>query len=152
MINLTFELNNQPMSALKFGAQSLPAFSGLGSFVNKRSTMCVSGFGAIPIGTYYIFDRQSGGLLGPLKNIFIDNSDWFSLYAADGNIDDETFCKNVQRGHIRLHPKGHAGISRGCITLENRADFQRLRAMLKSSASISVPGIALQAYGKVVVK
>ena len=152
MINLTFELNNQPMSALKFGAQSLPAFSGLGSFVNKRATMCVSGFGAIPMGTYYIFDRQSGGLLGPLKNIFNDHSDWFSLYAADGNIDDETYCNQVKRGSFRIHPKGTTGVSQGCITLENQSDFQRLRAMLKGSTTITVPSIALQAYGKVVVK
>jgi hypothetical protein len=152
VINLTFELNNQPMSALKIGTRSYPAFSGLGSFVNKRATMCVSGFGAIPIGTYYIFDRQSGGLPGPLKDIFRDHSDWFSLYAINGEIDDETYCKQVKRGNFRIHPKGPAGISQGCITLENRSDFQRLRAMLKGSTTITVPGIALQAYGKVVVK
>ena len=67
MINLTFELNNQPMSALKFGAQSLPAFSGLGSYVNKRATMCVSGFGAIPIGTYYILTASQEAYLVHLK-------------------------------------------------------------------------------------
>jgi hypothetical protein len=152
MINFTFELNNQPISALKTGTRSYPAFSGRGSNVNKRATMCVAGFGAIPIGTYYIIDRQSGGLLGPLRDIFNDHSDWFALFAADGKIDDETYCNQVKRGSFRIHPKGRLGISNGCITIENISDFNQLRAALKTTNPLAISGSALLAYGKVKVK
>ena len=47
MINLTFELNNQPMSVIKSGTRTFAAFCGLGSFINKRSTMCLPTFGSI---------------------------------------------------------------------------------------------------------
>ena len=152
MLECTFELNDKPISNLICGTIKFPAFSGFGASVNRRAFACNAGTGAIPPGIYYIFDRQSGGLLGPLKDIFNDHSDWFSLYANDGKIDDETFCNKVKRGRFRLHPKGPLGISEGCITIESRADFQRLRIMLKGSSTVSVPGIALKAYGMVVVK
>lgn len=151
MIECNFELNNKPMSSLKYGANSFPAFSGFGSHVNHRLFACHAGIGPIPPGTYYIFDRQSGGLLGPLKDIFNDHSDWFSLFANDGKIDDETFCNKVKRGSFRLHPKGPLGVSEGCITLESNADFQRLRSTLKGMSPISVPGSPLKAYGKIIV-
>ena len=80
------------------------------------------------------------------------HGDWFALYAADGKIDDETFCNQVKRGNFRLHPKGTAGISQGCITLESVADYQRLRTFLKGMPAQAVPGISLKAYGRVVVK
>lgn len=35
----------------------------------------------------------------------------FALCAADGKIDDETFCNKVKRGSFRLHPTGNLGIS-----------------------------------------
>jgi hypothetical protein len=72
MFQCSFELNNQPMSAFKIGASSLPAFSGLGRFTNQRAMACLKGFGPIPPGGYYILDRQSGGLLGPLRDLFND--------------------------------------------------------------------------------
>jgi hypothetical protein len=133
------------MSTLKCGAASFPAFSGFGLHVNRRISACIAGVGPIPPGTYYIFDRQSGGLLGPLKDIFNDRSDWFALYAIDGKIDDETYCNKVKRGSFRLHPKGALGISEGCITIESHADYQRLRAMLKGSPPVVVPGSPLKA-------
>lgn len=65
---------------------------------------------------------------------------------------DETLCDKVKRGEFRLHPKGATGRSEGCIVIDKEADFFRLRAMLKSAKQISVPGIQLQAYGRLVVR
>lgn len=152
MINCTFELNSKPMSALQCGASSFPAFSGFGSHANKREYACHASVGPIPHGAYYIFDRQSGGLLGPLRDIFSDRKDWFALYALDGKIDDATYCNKVKRGSFRLHPKGPLGISEGCITIETHGDFRRLTALLKGSAQVAIPGSDLKAYGKVVVR
>jgi hypothetical protein len=152
MPDCTFELNGKPMSALHCGAVSFPAFSGLGKSINRREYACHASVGPIPPGTYYIVDRQSGGLLGPLRDIFNDRKDWFALYAIDGSIDDITYCNMVKRGSFRLHPKGPLGISEGCITIESHVDFQHLRAMLKGSAQTAIPGMSLKAYGKVVVR
>lgn len=152
MYECSFELNNKPMSVFKIGATSFPAFSGLGNHVNRRISACLAGVGPIPPGTYYIFDRQSGGLLGPLYDMFNEHSNWFALHAIDSKIDDETYCNQVKRGSFRLHLKGDLGISRGCITIESRSDYQRLRATLKDAAPVAVPGSTLKAYGKVVVR
>jgi hypothetical protein len=151
-MDCTFELNGKPMSALKCGAMSFPAFSGLGTYANRREFACHADVGPIPPGTYYIFDRHSGGLLGAFRNIFSDRQEWFALYAIDAKIDDETFCNKVKRGSFRLHPKGPLGISKGCITIDTQTDFQRLHALLKSSTPVVVPGSQLRAYGKVFVK
>lgn len=152
MFACSFELNNQPLSAFNLGATSVPAFSGNGTYINKRVSACLSGLGPIPSGEYYIFDRQGAGHLEVYKNLFNDHSEWFALYALDAKIDDETYCNKVKRGSFRLHPKGPRGISEGCITIEKFADFQRIRALLKNTATITVPGSELKAYGKVIVK
>lgn len=152
MIDWTFELNNKPMSAFKSGAISFPAFSGLEEHRNSRISACMASVGPIPPGTYYIFDRQSGGLLAPLREMFNDKSQWFALYAVDGKIDDETLCNKVKRGAFRLHPKGIAGRSEGCITIDKVADFHHISAMLRGACQAEIPGSKLKAYGKVVVK
>lgn len=152
MVECSFELNSQPMSVLTVNAMRFSAFSGLGEHVNRREFACRAGTGSIPPGTYYIFDRQSGGLLGPVRDLFSHKTDWFALYAIDGKIDDETFCNQVKRGSFRLHPKGPLGISQGCITIERRSDFNTLRALLKAGVKMTVPGSSLKAYGRVVVK
>jgi len=152
MFQCSFELNDQPMSAFCIGALSYSAFSGLGSNANRRALACVKGTGPIPPGTYYIFDRQSGGLLGPIRDMFNGRSDWLALYAADNRIDDETFCNEVRRGNFRLHPKGITGRSEGCVVVEKEADFFQLRAILTSAKPVSVPGTKLKAYGRLVVK
>ncbi len=152
MIDCTFELNGKQMSALKCGATSFPAFSGLDEHVNRRISACIPNQGPIPPGTYYIFDRQSGGLAGSLRNLFNDRDNWFALYAIDGKIDDETYCNKVKRGNFRLHPIGIQGISKGCITISSKNDYQFLRTILKNSTQEAVPGPQLLAYGKVVVK
>ena len=152
MRNCTFELNGKPMSTFKCGVSSFPAFSGIGKHINRRFSACITNKGPIPPGTYYIFDRQSGGLLGAFYDMFNDRSNWFALHAIDGKIDDETYCKEVKRGAFRLHPKGDVGISRGCITIESRTDYQFLRTVLRNSPPQAVPGSTLKAYGKVVVR
>jgi Protein of unknown function (DUF2778) len=152
ILSATFELNDLPMSAFKLGATSLPAFSGLGEFANKRAKACVRGLGPIPPGRYYIIDRQSGGLLGSIRDFFTGREDWFALYAADGLINDETFCNGLKRGNFRLHPKGILGRSEGCITIDKLADFFRLRAILKSARPTAMPRSALKSYGMLVVK
>lgn len=152
MFHCSFELNNQPMSVFRIGAMSYPAFSGLGNNANQRTMACVKGSGPIPPGTYYIFDRQSGGLLGPIRDMINGRNDWFALYAADNRIDDEAFCNEVKRGNFRLHPKGVTGRSEGCVVVDKESDFIQLRAILTSAKPISVYGTKLKAYGCLVVK
>jgi hypothetical protein len=148
----TFELNGKPMSALKIDTRSFPAFSGLGDHANKRQFVCVKGLGPIPPGSYFVVDRQSGGLLGPLRELFTDKGDWLALYADDGFVDDETLCDQVKRGNFRIHPKGPLGRSEGCITIESRADFNAVRALIRAAVAEQIPGSQLKAYAKVVVK
>lgn len=152
MIECSFELNGKPMSEFRTKGMHLPAFSGLGAHANKKEFACRAGVGPIPPGVYYVLDRQSGGLLGPLRDLFSNKSDWFALYAADTKIDDEMFCNNVRRGSFRLHPKGSLGISQGCITIDSRSDFNALRAHLKGSLQTAIPGSTLKAYGRVTVR
>ena len=152
MIDWTFELNDKPMSAFKTGVISFPAFSGIDENKNKFMSVCMSAVGPIPPGTYYIFDRQTGGFLQPLYDSVNDKSGWFALYADDQKIDDETYCNKVKRGAFRLHPKGHAAISRGCITIDKIGDFHHISAMLRGACQAEIPGSKLKAYGKVIVR
>ncbi len=41
MLNCSFKLNGKALSEVKIGASGWPAFSGLGSHVNKREFQCV---------------------------------------------------------------------------------------------------------------
>ena len=150
MIDCTFELNNEPMSKFKCYGFAFPAFSGSKNYVNKRSAACVAGVGPIPPRTYYIVDRESGGRLAALRDLWHGRTDWFALYADDGIIDDVTFCDKVARGEFRLHSKGMLGISKGCIAINEKIDFYRLRDIFKSTNKIEVEGsVGLFAYGKV---
>lgn len=152
MLEFTFVLNGKGLSELKCGASSYPAFSGEGRNKNKKMAQCIAGSGPIPVGTYYIFDRQSGGTIGPLRDFFSGKDQWFALYAADSKMDDETICLNIMRGQFRLHPKGRLGVSKGCIVVENKSDFATIRALLKNTSTIKVPGLDLETYGRVIVK
>ncbi|QCP48683.1 DUF2778 domain-containing protein [Trinickia violacea] len=153
MLQCSFELNDKPMSTFKInGAISVPAFSGLAPHINQRLSACLPSLGPIPPGRYYIVDRESGGRLGWLREAFIDRSDWFALYTADGKIDDEMFCNEVLRGNFRLHPKGPRGISQGCIVIDSAANFYRVRGLLVGCGRHPIPGSALRAYGMVAVK
>ncbi|WP_328291036.1 DUF2778 domain-containing protein [Burkholderia pseudomallei] len=103
-------------------------------------------------------DRESGGRWGTMRDFVLehfygtDRTTWFALYRADGQIDDWTFINGVRRGSFRLHPNGRRGLSEGCVTLVNQQDFVKLRAALKATPMISVPGFAGRAYGTVDVR
>lgn len=75
--------------------------------------------GPIPPGIYFIVDRESGGMLGGLRDYFTGRDTWFALCANDNRIDDKTFCNNIIRGHFRLHPKGVRGVSEGCVVIDD---------------------------------
>ncbi len=150
----SFVLNGKPLSNLTIKTLpkvAFPAFSGLGASANKRELMCIKGTGPIPAGQYYIFERESGGRLGFIRDLFSGRGEWFALYAVDGAIDDQTYCNQVARGNFRLHPKGPLGRSEGCITIEKAEDFRRLRAILTAREPTQVEGTSFKAYGKVVV-
>ncbi len=102
MFDCNFILNDQPMSNFSIemsGRQvSFPAYSGFGPHVNRRVDACLKGVGPIPTGAYYILNREAGGRLGWLRNLYNDKSDWLSLYAIDNQIDDQTWCDAVERG------------------------------------------------------
>ena len=152
MKKCTFELNNKPMSSFKIGASSFPAFSGLGRHVNRRVSACVPNQGPIPPGEYFILDRESGGRLGWLRDLWSGKGNWFALYANDGSIDDETWCESVKRGQFRLHPRGFEGISKGCIVVDQPRDFQLLSSILRGGEQHSIPNMEITAWGKVLVK
>lgn len=152
MIECLFQLNSKKISNLICAAQSFPAFSGKGNSVNHSAAACLPNEGPIPPGVYYIFDRQSGGLLGSFRDIFTGRDEWFALYAADERIDDEMLCNKIRRGQSRLHPKGALGRSEGCIVIEKETDFQILRATLKTAKQIQIPGLDLKAYGRLTVR
>lgn len=81
-----------------------------------------------------------------------EKSDWFSLYAIDSKIDDQTFCEGTLRGQFRLHPAVGQGISKGCITLPSSQDYDLIKNELKASGTHSVVGFDIPVYGIVSVK
>jgi hypothetical protein len=157
MLQCSLELNDKPLTHFKIGALSMAAFSGKDEYVNKRSGVCTPNRGAIPFGRYYIFDRQSGGRLGVVRDWIGDHlrgngvSEWYSLYAIDGKVDDATICNGIERGAFRLHPKG-LGISEGCIAIESPNDWYHIRAIFGSTPRHPVEGTSLSAYGVLTVQ
>jgi hypothetical protein len=149
MHHCTFKLNSEPISTFKITGFSFPDFSGIGNHVNKKLDACLPDIGPIPPGTYYIIDRQSGGRLGWLWDRVLRHQDWFALYAADGRIDDETFCANVSRGNFRLHS---GALSKGCITIADQGDFNLIKAMLRGGTGYFIPGTDIKFYGGVLVE
>ena len=152
MIQSSFVLNGLPMSSFKLIGREFPAFSGLAPHVNKRLSACLIGVGPIPPGLYYVFDREAGGLFGPLRDLFTGRSDWFALYGADNRIDDEVYCDKVKRGNFRLHPKGSLGRSEGCVVIDKPGDFIQVRMLLKSFKPAPVLGSKLHAYATLLVE
>lgn len=151
MLDCSFDLNGKEFSDFVCDGKSYQAFSGMSGNRNSKQAACVKDIGPIPPGTYYIVDRQSGGLLGWARDYVRGTDVWFALYADDGTVDDETFCDKVSRGNFRLHPKGPLGISKGCITIEKQADFDTIRALLLATKKGVVPGTKIDTYGKVTV-
>jgi hypothetical protein len=91
----TFVLNGQGISALMCsGFSAVAAFSGNSQYVDDPNSTDVQNKGPIPKGRYYIIKRETGGRLGRLRDLGLDiwsNSEratWFTLYSANGQIDD----------------------------------------------------------------
>jgi len=137
------------------GVSVFPVFSGLGAFTNVPE---FSGHknGPIPLGKYWIVDRPMGGI-GSMERMvekWIKTGnrywEWFALYRQDGLIDDKTFVDGVNRGSFRLHPlrPDGTGISDGCITFCNHADFDQVRQALLRTQMQPVPYSSLRAYGE----
>lgn len=145
MHDCTFELNGAPMSALKFRSKAFRAFSGKGEQVNQRRFACPYGSGPIAPGMYFILDSESGCR----RDLF--NGAWFALYAMDNRVDDDTFRNEVMRGRLRLHARGSQASGEGCIVIDDAAQFEILRAMLKSRTPQLVPRSHLRAYGTLTV-
>ncbi|WP_268793405.1 DUF2778 domain-containing protein [Noviherbaspirillum sp. Root189] len=135
------------MSTFRLSGQVYSAFSGLGKHANQRAMACMKHVGPIPPGRYFILDRQSGGRLGKVRDLVTGRTDWFSLYAIDQRLDDETYCDQVSRGNFRLHPKGGLGRSEGCVVIDHEADFRHLRMVLTSVSPVKVTGTDLKVYG-----
>ncbi|NIF55246.1 DUF2778 domain-containing protein [Burkholderia sp. Ax-1724] len=158
-VSCTFTLNRRPMSMLVCpGFGRVEAFSGKGRYIDDPEFTNAPKEGAIPKGTYYIIDRESGGHLGWLldavKDLWVGTrrEEWFALHCDDGAIDDWTFVGSVRRGNFRLHPVGRTGESDGCITLPSREQFNALRSYLKAQPPAFVPGTVTRCYGMVEVQ
>ena len=151
MYTCTFALNGLALSPFKIGSLQFDAFSGRATHVNQPASACLVGVGPIPRGKYFIVDRQSGGRLEWLRNLFSDHGDWFALYADDERIDDETFCGLVKRGQFRLHARGPRGISEGCVTIAERSDFMHIHGMLKCTRPVQVKATGIDSYGVLTV-
>jgi len=151
VLEFTFILNGKQLTELRTGEKVFPAYSGQGSLKNDPASVCVPDGGPIPKGLYYIVARESGGLLGPLRDLFSNKDEWFALYAKDKKVDDYTFCQKVKRGNFRLHPAGPLGISKGCITINEAGRYKELRRLILKSETVLVPGTSIRAYGTVKV-
>jgi hypothetical protein len=148
-VTCNFILNGERFSKFTYDGANCTAFSGNGDYRNKALEGNVPANGPIPGGRYYIVDRESGGLMGPIMDWIKDRDIWFALLRDDGAIDDFTFVEGVRRGEFRLHPKGRLGISLGCITLEYRGEFDAMRAYLLSKPLEYVPLTTTRTYGTV---
>jgi hypothetical protein len=133
------------------------AYSGHGKDVNNPKFVTEVGIGAIPPGTYYIVDRQSGGMFGWLRdetNPMIGSTDrrkWFMLW--NPYTGDTTMIHGIKRGNFRLHPDGPLHLSDGCITISHPAEFERLQHYLRrSEPDMPVPGSDMKAYGRIDVR
>ncbi|WGS52993.1 DUF2778 domain-containing protein [Paraburkholderia sp. D15] len=158
-VSCSFRLNGQRMSVLLCpGLGGIAAFSGDGIYVDDPSATAKKDEGPLPAGTYFIVDRESGGRLGWLRDTIANTfthtsrSGWFALYRNDGLIDDYTYINGVLRGEFRLHPAGRTNQSKGCITVHNRFQFEKLRTFLKSQPRAVIPGTNISYYGTVNVR
>lgn len=151
MPSCTFVLNNRPFTTLISPVGIYTAFSGNGEHRNNPDSVAVPDGGPIPGGVYYIVDRESGGMLGSIRDWALGRDQWFALYRDDGRVDDYTFVQAVSRGLFRLHPLGPRRMSTGCIVLQYRTEFDRLREHLIKSPSELIPGSALRTHGTICV-
>jgi hypothetical protein len=124
---------------------------------NPRAT-ATRNVGPLPAGTYYLVDRQSGGMMGWLRDWYLsfevgssDRTKWFMLWNPHGG--DTTMINGIQRGNFRLHPEGSLHLSEGCITVVSHFEFDRLQRYVRTrQPDLPVPGTTLRAYGTVEVR
>jgi RHS repeat-associated protein len=153
--DFTLTLNQQPLTTLACDCgDNFTVFSGIGAARNDPSQIANSDIGPIPAGKYYIVARQSGGLLGRLRDWGRraqgnDPTSWFSLIAMDGDNDDCTVVNGVVRCAFRMHP---GRVSQGCITFPSSTDFHRLRDRLLNTTIDLIPGTKIPYYGTVTVQ
>jgi hypothetical protein len=145
--NCTFILNRLPTSSVVCNIGWFTAFSGDGVHRNNPDSANVPDNGPTPPGSYFIVDRESGGMFGTVRDWALSRDQWFALYRNDGVVDDATFVMNVRRGQFRLHPLGPRRMSTGCIVLYDQHQFDRLRAQLLQTPVRLVPGTSLRTYG-----
>jgi RHS repeat-associated protein len=127
---------------------SYPVFSGMGADRNNPASTGVPDSGPIPLGTYYIVDRPSGGRLGGLRDWVTGRDEWFALYRDDGCVDDKTTVGGKTRGNFRLHP---GTVSKGCVTFVHKDQFSEVRNLLLGTTTGTVPGTSLTYYGTITV-
>ncbi|BCQ24773.1 DUF2778 domain-containing protein [Caballeronia sp. NK8] len=157
-VRCTFTLNNKQTSTLACsGYGTVEAFSGQMRGRDNPAEVATKDIGPIPPGTYYIVDRQSGGMLGDIRDRLApiagstDRTKWFTLW--NPRTGDSTKINGVIRSHFRIHPEGSRAVSEGCITLVNPAEFELLQRYIRRSPPVlPVPGSTLKAYGTVEVK
>lgn len=147
--HFVFYLNSKDMSSIECGCgDKYDAFSGSGSAKNNPNESQDVDDGPIPPGRYYIVNRPSGGRLG-----FVDTwkgkDEWFALYADDGSPNDYTATGIHLRGQFRLHP---GTISKGCVTLPSKTDFEAIRERLMHTKQEYIPGTKVLYYGTITVK
>lgn len=158
-VRCSFHLNSKETSWFVCpGVGPVQAFSGKGNGRDNPYAVAIKGMGPIPKGTYFIVDRQSGGMLGFLYDLWgeygygtTDHRKWFCLWNPDTG--DSTITEGIKRGNFRLHPMGPQRLSEGCITVVSQSDFDRVERHLRSHPpELPVPGTTLKAYGTVEVR
>jgi hypothetical protein len=158
-IRCTFSLNARATSNLICsGFGSITAYSGQQWGRDNPVATANENIGPLPAGTYYIVDRQSGGMLGWLRDLYseygwgtTDRTKWFALW--NPYTGDSTMIEGIRRGNFRLHPEGQRHLSEGCITVVSHLDFDQLQRFIRSrKADLPIPGSTMRAYGTVDVR
>ena len=129
-----------------YRGMTIQVFSGDGDHRNKPESENVAGAGPIPRGEYYVVQRESGGTLGWLYDLFSGKDTWFALLAVDEKIDDYTNVDGVNRGEFRMHPGSK---SFGCITFSNNQWYDDWRNLVLQTSTEKISGTDIFAYGKV---
>ncbi|MEL6108754.1 MAG: DUF2778 domain-containing protein [Planctomycetota bacterium] len=127
--------------------KSYSVFSGATGFKNNPEETANKGNGPIPKGRYYVVDRPTGGRQDWVRQKVHDwdgKLDWFALFAIDGRIDDYTEVDGVRRGNFRMHPGTR---SAGCVTFQQKSDFDEIRQILLGQTPKSVSKSGLLYYG-----
>jgi hypothetical protein len=158
-IRCGFSLNDKETSqlwCLGFGA--VAAYSGAGRGRDNPRATAMENVGPLPAGTYYIVDRQSGGVLGWARDLWSEHvwgttnrTKWFALWNPDTG--DVTMINGVRRGTFRLHPEGPLRESEGCIVVVSQLDFDQLERFIRSRPPmVPIPGSTMRAYGTLEVR